>query len=109
MSSDSFGTQSTMTVGDRSFTIFKLAELEKQFPQAKTLPFSLKILLENLLRRENGLFVSKKDNRLSKLGCDRRAVEFGDPTPVDTRPFRPQICGSLCCVQSRFDNAGVSK
>ena len=61
MSSDSFGTQSTMTVGDRSFTIFKLAELEKQFPQAKTLPFSLKILLENLLRRENGLSVSKKD------------------------------------------------
>ena len=61
MSANSFGTQATLTVGDKTFTYHSLATLEAKFPQAKHLPFCLKILLENLLRNENGLSVFPKD------------------------------------------------
>src|SRR5689334_12365503 len=58
---DSFGSQATLRVGDREFTIFRLDAAFKALPQAGRLPFSLKILLENLLRTENGKSVRAKD------------------------------------------------
>jgi aconitate hydratase len=58
---NSFETRSTLSVGGKAFTIHKLAALEQVIPQAKKLPFSLKVLLENLLRNENGLSVRKAD------------------------------------------------
>ncbi len=58
---DSFRTNSPLKVGHHSYTIFNLRTFEKQFPSAGKLPFSLKILLENLLRNENNLSVQKKD------------------------------------------------
>jgi aconitate hydratase len=58
---NSFGSQSTLKVGDRSFTIHRLDAVYKKFPDAARLPFSLKILLENLLRTENGLSVMAAD------------------------------------------------
>ena len=52
MSLDTFGTRKSLTVGQESFEYFSLAALEKAgFPAVQRLPFSLKILLENLLRR----------------------------------------------------------
>jgi aconitate hydratase len=61
MSANSFGAKASINVGGQSYTIYKLSAIESQFPQAKKLPFSLKILLENLLRCENGLAVRKVD------------------------------------------------
>jgi aconitate hydratase len=58
---DSFGSRSTLAVGGKSCTIHRLAAVEKAIPQAAKLPFSLKILLESLLRTENGLSVRKED------------------------------------------------
>jgi aconitate hydratase len=58
---DSFGSRSTLAVGGRSYTIHRLAAVEKAVPGAARLPFSLKILLENLLRTENSLSVRKDD------------------------------------------------
>ena len=51
---NSFDSRSTLSVGGKAYTIYKLAAVEKEFPQAKKLPYSLKILLENLLRNEDG-------------------------------------------------------
>src|SRR5262245_6020050 len=59
--SNSFGTQATLQVADRKYTIFKLRTLEQKFPDAGRLPFSLKILLENLLRTEDGRIVRRDD------------------------------------------------
>jgi len=59
--SNSFGGRSTLSVGGTSYTIHRLAAIEKLVPEAARLPFSLKILLENLLRTENGLSVRKED------------------------------------------------
>lgn len=46
---NSFNAASTLKVGDKSYKIFKLDSVD-----AKTLPYSLKVLLENLLRTEDG-------------------------------------------------------
>jgi aconitase A len=56
---NSFRARSTLTAGDRTYEIFSLAAL----PQEKLarLPFSLKILLENLLRFEDGVSVTRAD------------------------------------------------
>src|SRR3954462_1366001 len=49
-SQDSFGARSTLTVGDRSYEIYRLDKVEG----SADLPYSLKVLLENLLRTEDG-------------------------------------------------------
>ncbi len=58
---NSFGTLATLSVGGKAYSIHRLAAIEQVHPQAKKLPFSLKVLLENLLRNENGLSVRKAD------------------------------------------------
>ncbi len=58
---NSFNSLGTLTVGGKPYSIHRLAAVEAVHPQAKKLPFSLKILLENLLRNENGLSVRKAD------------------------------------------------
>src|SRR6185295_2126500 len=59
---DSFLTSTALQVGGRSVQYFSLGALEKNgFPEIARLPFSLKILLENLLRHEDGRFVKKAD------------------------------------------------
>jgi len=59
---NTFGTQTTLQVGDRSFRIFSLRVLEAAgFPEVARLPYSIKILLENALRHEDGRFVKAAD------------------------------------------------
>ena len=59
---DTFGTRTALQVGGLRVQYFSLAALEKNgFPEIARLPFSLKILLENLLRNEDGRFVKKAD------------------------------------------------
>jgi len=62
MSKNSFGTQQTLTVGGDAVQIFSLRTLaERGYPTVDRLPYSLKILLENMLRREDGQYVTKED------------------------------------------------
>jgi aconitate hydratase len=64
MSVDSFKTRRTLTVGGESIEYYSLPALEQGgFPAVGRLPFSLKILLENLLRREDNAFVRPDDIR----------------------------------------------
>src|SRR5690349_10933618 len=61
MSLNSFGTRTSLAVGSESVDIYSLPALERRFPGVARLPFSLKILLENLLRREDNAFVHAAD------------------------------------------------
>ena len=56
---DSFGARSQLAVGDRGYEIFRLDAVEG----AERLPYSLKILLENLLRTEDGTATTADDVR----------------------------------------------
>src|SRR3954449_9126138 len=60
MSSDSFGARSTLQVGGRDYEIFRLEALQDRFDVAR-LPYSIKVLLENVLRLEDGTSVSSDD------------------------------------------------
>jgi aconitate hydratase len=61
---NSFGTRDKLNVGAQSFDIHRLEKLEKHgFHALAKLPFSLRILLENLLRCEDGRFVRPDDIR----------------------------------------------
>ena len=55
---DSFSTRDNLTVNSINYTIFSLAKLGQRFDLSK-MPFSMKILLENLLRCEDGVSVTK--------------------------------------------------
>jgi aconitate hydratase len=62
VSKDSFKCKTSMTVGDRTYEYFSLALAEKNgLPGLSKLPFSLKVLVENLLRFEDGNEVKKAD------------------------------------------------
>src|ERR1700760_4485954 len=56
---NSFDAKATLTVGDASYDYYRLDKVEG----SARLPFSLKVLLENLLRHEGGLHVTADDVR----------------------------------------------
>lgn len=58
---NSFGSQAILKVGSANYTIHRLAAVQKSHPAVARLPYSLRILLENLLRTEDGVAVSAAD------------------------------------------------
>ena len=60
MSTNSFDSKATLEVGGRSYEIYKIEALQAKYDIAR-LPFSLKILLENLLRNEDGEAIRAAD------------------------------------------------
>ena len=60
-SQNSFGAAGELRVGSRTYQIYRLAALEKAGVNLACVPFSIKVLLENLLRFEDGLTVKPSD------------------------------------------------
>ncbi|MGZ4813574.1 MAG: aconitase family protein, partial [Terriglobales bacterium] len=63
MSANSFGARATFKVGNKEYELYRIDALDKQGISTKHLPFSLRILLENLLRTEDGRNVTKEEIR----------------------------------------------
>ena len=67
-SHDSFKSKSTLTVGDKTYTYYSLKKAaENGLGDISRLPASLKVLLENMLRNEDGKSVTKDDIVAFKL------------------------------------------
>jgi len=77
---DSFGAKSTLTVGSTDYEIFRIDTV----PGYEKLPFSLKVLLENLLRTEDGANVTKE--QIEALGSWDAAAE--PDTEIQFTPAR---------------------
>ena len=73
MTLNSFGARSRLSVGDRDYDIFRLDSI---VDDPRTLPYALRILLENLLRREDGTDVRADDIR-ALADRSRAAQEVG--------------------------------
>lgn len=59
---NSFGSKASLSVQGKSYSIYKIDAVKSAgLPDPKRLPFSIRILLENLLRNEDGVKVEKKD------------------------------------------------
>ncbi len=81
---NSFDSLATFKVDDRTYRYYRLDALSGQGVDLARLPFSLKILLENLLRNEDDVTVTKDDILgLAELGPE------GDPQPRDRLPAEP--------------------
>ncbi|HYT75762.1 MAG TPA: aconitate hydratase AcnA [Vicinamibacterales bacterium] len=61
MSKNSFGARTSLSVDGGSHTIFALEALAKRGFDLARMPYSIKVMLENLLRREDGRFVDRDD------------------------------------------------
>jgi aconitate hydratase len=79
---DSFKCRKKLTVGSKTYDYFSLKTAEKHgLPGVSELPFSMKILLENLLRFEDGRSVTKQDIEgvaawLTNKGKEEREIAF---------------------------------
>jgi aconitate hydratase len=60
---NSFGSRASLRVGSRQYEIYRIDALDKQGNSTQHLPYSLRVLLENLLRTENGRSVMADDIR----------------------------------------------
>ena len=59
MNNDSFGTRTTLSVGGKNYSIRSMEKLSKAGFDLERMPFSIKVMLENLLRREDGVVVTR--------------------------------------------------
>ena len=58
---DTLGTRDTLTVGNKSYSYYSLAKASAKLGDVSRLPFSMKVLLENMLRFEDGTTVTQAD------------------------------------------------
>ena len=58
---DSFKAKATLDVAGKKYTYYNLGALAAAHPEVARLPYSLKVLLENLLRYEDGVTVFRED------------------------------------------------
>jgi aconitate hydratase len=84
MSNNSFGAASLLRAGDADYNYFRLAALEEQgVGNMARLPFSTRILLENMLRQEDGLRVSEID-----IDYVARGAAGASPKEISFMPAR---------------------
>src|SRR5215208_3409879 len=79
--SDSFGARDELQVGGETYAIHRLDALQERFDVAR-LPYSLKVLLENVLRLEDGEAVTADD-------VETIASWDAGAEPADEIPFQP--------------------
>src|SRR3954462_6438009 len=92
-SQDSFGARSTLTVGDRSYEVFRLDKVDG----AADLPYSLKVLLENLLRTEDGANITA-DHVRALAGWDPSAEPDTEIQFTPARVLMQDFTGVPCIV-----------
>src|SRR5258707_3951939 len=99
-SKNSFGTRETLQVDGKGYEIFRLSALEKKgVGHAGKLPFSLRVLLENLLRQEDGRFVRAKDiEALAGWGPDSATPKENSFMPAPGRLLALPALPSLRAV-----------
>lgn len=95
---DSYQTKMSLTVGGKTYTIFSLQKLEKAFPNSlDRLPMSLKILLENLLRQEDGRVVRREDIE-ALVRWDAKATPDKEIAFMPARVLLQDFTGVPCVV-----------
>ncbi|WP_405721744.1 aconitate hydratase AcnA [Streptomyces sp. NBC_01537] len=93
MSANSFDARSTLQVGDESYEIFKLDKVEG----SERLPYSLKVLLENLLRTEDGANITA-DHIRAIGGWDSQAQPSQEIQFTPARVIMQDFTGVPCVV-----------
>ncbi|HLU96921.1 MAG TPA: aconitate hydratase AcnA, partial [Thermobifida alba] len=103
MSANSFGSRDTLRVGDESYEIFRLDAVEG----AQRLPYSLKVLLENLLRTEDGVNVTA-DHIRALANWDPKAQPNQEIQFTPARVIMQDFTGVPCVVDLATMREAVS-
>ncbi len=96
-SQDSFGAKSTLDVNGKSYEIFRLDAVTGEGLDVSSLPFSLKVLLENLLRTEDGADITADDIR-ALAGWDAEAEPSREIQFTPARVIMQDFTGVPCVV-----------
>jgi aconitate hydratase len=96
-SQDSFGAKSTLDVDGKSYEIFRLDAVEGEGLDVASLPFSLKVLLENLLRTEDGADITAEDIK-ALAGWDADAQPDKEIQFTPARVIMQDFTGVPCVV-----------
>ncbi len=96
-SQDSFGAKSTLSVGERDYEIFRLDAVAGEGLDVASLPFSLKVLLENLLRTEDGADITADDIE-ALAGWDADAEPDKEIQFTPARVIMQDFTGVPCVV-----------
>src|SRR5207342_2679239 len=94
---DSFGAKGTLDVDGKSYEIFRLDAVEGDGLDVKSLPFSLKVLLENLLRTEDGADITADDIK-AIAGWDADAEPSKEIQFTPARVIMQDFTGVPCVV-----------
>src|SRR5437016_7366495 len=97
MSSNSFGARATFKVGNKEYELYRLDALDKQGISTKHLRFSLRILLENLLRTEDGRNVTKEEIR-ALAAWDSKSNPEKEIASAPSRVLLQDFSGVPCVV-----------
>ncbi|HEY0949781.1 aconitate hydratase [Nocardioides sp.] len=96
-SQDSFGAKSTLDVDGTSYEIFRLDAVTGEGLDVASLPFSLKVLLENLLRTEDGADITADDIK-ALAGWDENAQPDKEIQFTPARVIMQDFTGVPCVV-----------
>src|ERR1700710_897258 len=96
-STDSFGAKGTLDVDGKSYEIYRLSSVEGDGLDVDSLPFSLKVLLENLLRTEDGENITKESIK-QIAGWDADAEPDQEIQFTPARVIMQDFTGVPCIV-----------
>ena len=94
---DSFGAKGTLDVGDSSYEIYRLDAVAGEGLDVGSLPYSLKVLLENLLRTEDGANITADDIK-ALAGWDAAADPSKEIQFTPARVIMQDFTGVPCVV-----------
>ena len=104
---DSFKTRTSLSVGADTVSLYSLPALEKAgFPNVARLPYSLKILLENLLRREDNGFVKTGDIK-ALASWDPKTIGEKEMSFMPARVLLQDFTGVPCVVDLAAMRDGI--
>ena len=105
---DSFNTRTTLSIDGETVHLYSLPALERAgFPRVSRLPYSLKILLENLLRREDGAHVKADDIR-TLASWDPAAAIDREISFMPARVLLQDFTGVPCVVDLAAMRDGIA-
>nr|MCW2727408.1 acnA [Aeromicrobium sp.] len=97
MAVDSFNSKDSLTVGDASYDYYRLGAVTGEGLDVSSLPFSLKVLLESLLRTEDGADITKTDIE-ALAGWDAEAEPSKEIQFTPARVIMQDFTGVPCVV-----------
>ena len=106
---DTLGARSTLTVGGRDYGYYSLAKAAEKYGDVSRLPFSMKVLLENLLRFEDGGFTVSTDDIKALVDWQKNPVTGAEIQYRPARVLLQDFTGVPCVVDLAAMRDAIAK